>query len=401
MIALQNVTDAAARLSGQIVQTPFLQSQVLSAITGAQIYVKFENHQFTASFKERGALYRLSKLDERLRRRGVIAMSAGNHAQGVAYHGKRLGIPATIVMPAATPLTKIENTRAHGADVIVEGASLLEAYATVKRLELERGLTLIHPYDDPDVIAGQGTVALEMLTAQPDLDAIIVPVGGGGLIAGVAVAVKAVSPDTEIFGVQASSYPSMRNAFHGETTTIGGGTLAEGIAVEHPGRLTTDIARQLVSDILLVDETTLERAVALYVNVEKTVAEGAGAAGLACVLAHRERFQGRKIGLILSGGNVDPRLLASILMRELIRERRITTIRLPIEDQPGSLARVTSSLSGAGANVIEVQHTRTHLAFPAKVADIELTFETRDWKHADRVIEAVRNAGFTPTVVSV
>jgi threonine dehydratase len=303
-------------------------------------------------------------------------------------------------MPAATPLTKIEHTRSHGAEVIVSGNSLVEAYNIAKQLEQDSGLTFIHPYDDADVIAGQGTVAIEMLTDQPRLDAIVVPVGGGGLIAGVSLAVKALSPHTDVFGVQASGFPAMRNLLRGEDTQAQNKTLAEGIAVEHPGSIATEIVRNLVSDILLVDEAALERAVALYLNVEKTVAEGAGAAGLAGVLSQPDRFRDRKVGLILSGGNIDSRLLASIIMRELVRERRITTIRLPIEDRPGFLARVTSSLSEAGANVIDVQHHRTHLAFPAKVADIELTFEAQDCQHSDRVVEAVRQAGFVPTVVS-
>jgi threonine dehydratase len=400
MISLHDIETAAGRLQGRLVHTPFLPCRVLSQITGARLFVKFENHQFTASFKERGALNKLLELDAVAKSRGVALMSAGNHAQGVAFHAQQLGIPATVVMPRATPTVKVESTRAHGAEVILAGDSLADAAAEAARVTAERGLTFIHPYDDPAVMAGQGTVALEMLAAQPGLDALVVPIGGGGLIAGVATAVKALSPRTEVIGVQAALYPSMPRALAGESDAGGGNTIAEGIAVKYAGQLTREVVRARVDDILLVEEADIERAIALYLNVEKTVAEGAGAAALAAVLAHGDRFRGRTVGLILSGGNIDPRLLASVLMRELVREQRVVTIRFPVADQPGLLAKVTAAMSSAGANILEIQHFRTLLATPAKEADVQLTFEARDSGHALAVVDAVRQAGFAPAIVS-
>lgn len=398
MIELRDVQDAAGRLAGRVVNTPFLHSRVLSQVTGADIHVKFENHQFTASFKERGALNRLLLLSPRERARGVAAMSAGNHAQGVAYHARQLAIPATIVMPLATPTVKVEHTRAHGAEVVLAGASLAEAQEEAARLTAERGLTFIHPFDDEGVMAGQGSVALEMLAGQPGLEVVVVPIGGGGLISGVATAIKGLAPHIQVVGVQAADYPSMVLALRGDPPAGGGNTIAEGIAVKYPGLLTREVVRERVDEVLLVSEADLEHAIALYLSVEKTVAEGAGAAGLAAVLAHPDRFRGLRVGLIISGGNIDPRLLASVIMRELVRDGRIVTLRVPIADQPGLLARVTGCMSAAGANILEVQHRRTLLNLPAKEAVVELTFEARDRAQAEDIVAAVRAAGFAPTL---
>ncbi len=399
MIELDDVRAAERRLSPRLRPTPFLPSRVLSELTGAQIMVKFENHQFTASFKERGALNKLLTLDPSQTRRGVSAMSAGNHAQGVAYHARQLGIPATIIMPASTPTVKVEHTRAHGATVILAGETLAEASEEAARITEEKGLTFIHPYDDPEVMAGQGTVALEMLDVCPDLDVIVSPIGGGGLVSGVATAAKGIRPDIEVLGVQAACYPSMLCELRGEPLQGGGNTIAEGIAVKYPGRLTSEVVRARVDAVLLVEEAQLEEAVALYLFIEKTVAEGAGAAALAAVLSRPERFRGRKVGLILSGGNIDPRLLASVITRQLIREGRIVTLRIPLSDRPGGLAKVTAVLRDFGANIMEIQHHRTLLALPAKEASIEITFESRDREHARAVVDALRAAGFAPAIV--
>jgi threonine dehydratase len=400
MIGLGDIEAARARIGDQILVTPCLEARVLSQIAGAQVFVKFENLQFTASFKERGALNKLATLSAAERKRGVAAMSAGNHAQGVAFHAQRLGIPALIVMPRATALTKIENTRAHGAEVLLVGDTLAEAQAEALALAKARGMTFIHPYDDPLVIAGQGTVALEMLEAQPDLQTVIVPIGGGGLMAGVATALRALAPGIEIIGVQVASHPAMREAMTGEHLTSSGPTIADGIAVKQPGELTRAIIAENVDEILLVPEWAIEKAVALFLNVEKTVAEGAGAAALACLLAHPARFENRRVGLILSGGNIDARLLASVLMRELVREKRIVTARIPLADRPGLLARVTGAIADAGANIIEVQHQRTWLALAANEATVDIVFEARDAAHADEVLATLTARGFQPAIVS-
>ncbi|HEY1721458.1 MAG TPA: threonine ammonia-lyase [Magnetospirillaceae bacterium] len=399
MIGLDEVRAAAARLTGHLSPTPLVASRVLSEIADAEIAIKFENLQFTASFKERGALNRLLTLSPEERARGVCAMSAGNHAQAVAYHAHRLAIAATIVMPTFTPFVKVDLTRRQGAEVVLAGETLADAGAEALRLAAARGLTFVHPYDDELVIAGQGTVALEILEARSDIDTLVVPIGGGGLISGIATAAKAIRPDIRVVGVQAASYPSMLCALKGEALVGDGNTIAEGIAVKYPGKFTTAIVRERVDEILTVDEPALEHAIALYLNVEKTVAEGAGAAALAAVLTHRDKFRGRKIALLLSGGNIDPRLLASVLMRELVRERRIVTVRVPIHDRPGALARITAAVAGAGANIIEVRHQRTLLALPAKDAALELTFEAHDHKHTEAVIAAMAAAGFHATVV--
>lgn len=398
-IDIEDVRAAHARIAAQLSNTPCLHSRTLSQLTGAEIYIKFENLQFTASFKERGALNRLLQLEDAERRRGVCTMSAGNHGQAVAYHAHRLGIPATIVMPRHTPFVKVQHTRSHGATVVLHGDTLAEAFEYSQRIQSEHGLTFVHPYDDPAVMAGQGTIALEMLAAQPDLQQLVVPIGGGGLISGVAVAAKAVTAGIEIIGVQSTSYPSMPAALAGNEALCHGNTIAEGIAVKYAGLKTREVVRALVDDIVLVDESGLERGIALLLNVEKTVAEGAGAASLAAILAQPERHRGRKVGVILSGGNIDPRLLASVIMRELVREQRIVTLRIPIADQPGALARVTHVIGEQGGNILDVFHRRLSTNVPAKSATLELSFESRDAGHAETIVSAIRAAGFDPAVL--
>jgi threonine dehydratase len=388
------VQAAAATNGSAIIETVCSPSRTLSEICGCNIWLKFENLQFTASFKERGALNRLQALSADERKRGVIAMSAGNHAQGVAYHAKRLGIPTTIVMPVGTPMVKIENTRRHGADVMIRESTLEEAGAFARDHGAANGMTLIHPYDDPLIIAGQGTVGLEMLTAVPELDTLVVPIGGGGLISGIAIAARALKPDLQIVGVQATLYPSMHNAIKDGGLPMRGDTLAEGIAVKAPGRITTGIIRRLVDDIVLVSEPQIERALACLISIEKTVVEGAGATGLAAVLAYPERFAGRNVGLVLSGGNIDTRLIASVLTRELAREGRLTQLTIDIVDRPGQLAAVSVLLAEAGANVIEVSHQRTFSDLPAKATLLGLVIETRDQAHLDQVMATLVAAGF-------
>jgi threonine dehydratase len=389
-----DVQAAAAIIRGEVLASACNQSRTLGEICGCNIWLKFENLQFTSSFKERGALNRLQALSADERRRGVIAMSAGNHAQGVAYHARRLGIPATIVMPVGTPMVKVENTRRHGADIMIREATLEEAGAFARSHGAANGMTLVHPYDDPLIIAGQGTVGLEMLAAVPELDTLVVPIGGGGLISGIAIAARALKPDIRIVGVQAALYPSMHNAIQGHELPMRGDTLAEGIAVKAPGRITTGIIRALVDDILLVTEPQIERALATLISIEKTVVEGAGATGLAAVLAHPERFAGHNVGLVLSGGNIDTRLIASVLTRELAREGRLTQLSIDIVDRPGQLAAVSILLAEAGANVIEVSHQRTFSDLPAKATLLGLVIETRDQAHLDEVMATLVAAGF-------
>jgi threonine dehydratase len=393
-VALADVERAARVLAGAVLNTDFDPSRTLSEIFRCEIWLKFENLQFTASFKERGALNRLTALSAAERACGVIAMSAGNHAQGVAYHARRLGIPATIVMPQATPTVKVENTRGHGARVMLEGPTLEEAAAFAVAYGKQHGLTFIHPYDDRLVIAGQGTIALEMLAAVPALDTLIVPIGGGGLISGMAVAAKAIKPGIEVVGVQAALYPSMYNAIKGTQLPMRGDTLAEGIAVKAPGRITTELVRQLVDDIVLVSEPQLERALSLLISIEKTVVEGAGAAGLAALIAAPERFKGRKVGLVLCGGNIDNRLLASVLTRELAREGRLSEIAIDLTDRPGQLARVAAIIAEAQANIVEVFHQRVFTDLPAKGAILHVVVETRDRGHLEETIASLQAAGF-------
>jgi threonine dehydratase len=393
-VTLDDIEAARGRLTGAIVDTDCDWSRTLSDILGCKVWLKFENQQFTASFKERGALNRLSMLTPSEKKSGVVAMSAGNHAQGVAYHAHRLAIPATIVMPVNTPTVKVVNTRRHGADVVLTGETVEEAAAFAQVHGRERALTFIHPYDDPLVIAGQGTLALEMLGAAPEIDTFVVPIGGGGLIAGIAVAAKALKPGIRLVGVQAELYPSMYNAINGTRLPMRGDTLAEGIAVKAPGRITQAIVRELVDDIVLVSEQEIERAVSLLINIEKTVVEGAGAAGLAAVLKAPERFKGRTLGLVLCGGNIDTRLLASVLARELAREGRLTQLSIDLVDRPGQLGKVADLLGEVGANIVEVSHQRIFSDLPAKAALLELVIETRDRDHLNETVAKLKGAGF-------
>jgi threonine dehydratase len=399
-LTLDDVEAARARISSAVLQTPCDWSRTLSDIVGTKVWLKFENLQFTASFKERGALNRLSMLSSEERKRGVIAMSAGNHAQGVAYHARRLGVPAIIVMPAATPIVKVENTRRHGADVILTGDTLEEA-ATFAYAQAElKGLTFIHPYDDPLVIAGQGTVALEMLGVAPEIETLIVPIGGGGLITGMAIAAKGLKPGMEVIGVEAALYPSMYNKIKGASLPMRGDTLAEGIAVKEPGRITGALVREYVDDIVLVGEELIEHAVSQLINIEKTVVEGAGAAGLAAVLSHRSRFKGKILGLVLCGGNIDARLLASVLTRELARDGRLSQLTIDLVDRPGQLAKVASLLGEAEANIVEVYHQRVFSDLPAKGTLLEVVIETRDRAHLNQTVGQLRSAGFVVEIRS-
>jgi threonine dehydratase len=395
-VTIADIEAARRVIAGAVLRTPMLPAPKLSALTGAEVYVKYENLQVTNSFKDRGALVKLSSLSETERKRGVIAMSAGNHAQAVAYHAARLGIPATIVMPVTTPFVKVAATRSHGAAVVLEGETMAEAQTCCEQLQRERGLTLVHPYDDARIIAGQGTIALEMLEEVEDLDTLVIPIGGGGLIAGNAIAATEVNPLIEIVGAEAALFPSFWNAISGETRPIGGATLAEGIAVKNVGKLTLPIVRELVAEIVLVDEAQLERAVNAYLTLQKTMAEGAGAAGLAAMLAKPERFRGKKVGLILCGGNIDPRILASIMVRELERESRIVSFRLTIPDRPGVLGLIATRFGELGANILEVEHRRLLLDVPAKGAKLDVTVETRDAAHAGEILSVLAAEGYQP-----
>ena len=393
-VTIADIETAAKTIAGAVVNTDFDHSRTLSEMTGAEIWLKFENLQFTGAFKERGALNKLAALSPDERRRGVIAMSAGNHAQGVAYHASRLGIPSTIVMPQGTPTVKVENTRLLGAAVMLEGPTLEDAAAFARDYGQRHGLVFVHPFDDPLVIAGQGTIALEMLDAVPDLDTLVIPIGGGGLAAGMAVAAKARRPSIRIIGVEAALYPSMYNALKGSSLPVRGDTLAEGIAVKNPGVLTEKLLRELVDDIALVSEADLERAVSLLITIEKTVVEGAGAAGLAALLADPHRYKGQKVGLVLCGGNIDTRLLASVLTRELARDGRLTRLMIDIPDRPGQLARVSTVIGDCGANIVEVYHQRVFTDLPAKGTELHLVIETRDRAHLMITVEALKAAGY-------
>ena len=393
-VTLADIQKAAATIAGEILRTPAVAAPALSALTGADIVLKLETLHPTGSFKERGALNKLKSLSPEQRAAGVIAMSAGNHAQGVAYHAQRLGIPATIVMPVGTPMVKIENTRRHGATIILSGQTVEEAGAVAEAHGSAHGITLIHPYDDPLIIAGQGTIGLEMLKAVPALDTLVVPIGGGGLISGIAVAVKSLKPDLRIIGVEAALYPSMYNVIKHAHLPMRGDTLAEGIAVKAPGKIATEVIRALVDDIILVTEMEIERAVAALINIEKTIVEGAGAAGLAAIQAKPALFAGRNVGLVLTGGNIDTRLIASVLTRELAREGRLTQLSLDIVDRPGQLATVATLLAEVGANIIEVSHQRTFSDLPAKATLLQLVIETRDRAHLDDVLIKLSAAGF-------
>lgn len=395
-LTFAQIQAAAERVKGQIERTPCHHSRTLSEITGAEIWVKFENLQFTAAYKERGALNKLLQLTAEERARGVIAASAGNHSQGLAYHASRLGVPVTIVMPVGTPFVKAQQTRAFGAEVVIDGASYEEAQARARAIRDERDLVFVHPFNDIDVIAGQGTIALEMLQDAPDLDVIPVPVGGAGLIAGVATAAKHLKPGISIIGVEPASFPSLTARMRGLGVPNMGQTIAEGIAVRQVGDLGYSIARPLIDDVLLIEEPFFERAVALYCNVEKTVAEGAGSASLAAVLAYPERFRGKKVGLILTGGNIDTRLLASVLTRELVREQRLVSLRFIGDDRPGLLGFVSAIIGASGANIVEVTHNRLSLDVPAKGAEFDIMIETRDQNHTLELIQTLNERGYPP-----
>jgi threonine dehydratase len=395
-VTLAHVEAARRTIAGHVLPTPMLPAPKLSALTEAEVFVKYENLQVTNSFKERGARCKLASLGVDERRRGVITMSAGNHAQAVAYHAAILGIPASVVMPETTPFVKIAATKAYGAEVVLHGETIAESQARAETMAQERHLTWVHPYDDTHVIAGQGTIALEMLETVPDLDTLIIPVGGGGLISGIAVAAKAIAPSIAVIGAEAALYPSFWNALKGGSLPLGGSTLAEGIAVKNVGKLTLPIVRDLVADLVLVTEEHIERAVNAYLTLQKTMAEGAGAAGLAAMLAQPGRFAGRKVGLVLCGGNIDPRILASIMVRELEREDRIVSFRLTIPDRPGVLGQIATVLGRFGANILEVDHKRLFLDVPAKGARLDVTVETRDAAHADEIMRALTAEAFNP-----
>ena len=400
-LTLDDVRAAHARIGDAVVRTPMLKSQTLSQIAGAEIWLKFENLQFTAAYKERGALNALLLMSEEARARGVIAASAGNHSQGLSYHGSRLGVPVTIVMPRTTPAVKVMQTEAVGGDVVLEGDSFDEAYAHARQLEKERGLTFVHPFDDPNVAAGAGTVALEMLEDKPDLDCLVVPIGGGGLMSGMATVAKAINPDIHMVGVEASLFPSMHNVLSGADNPTGGDTLAEGIAVKEPGQFTRAIIAERVDEILLVGEPDLEHTVALLLQIEKTVVEGAGAAGLAAVLANKEKFAGKKIGLPLCGGNIDSRLLATVLLRDLARQGRLARLRIALKDQPGALHKVVSLFERHNINIIEVYHQRVFTKLPAKGLITEIECEARNKSQVDVLIEDMRGTGYDVHLVEL
>jgi threonine dehydratase len=399
MIGLQDIQAAAARLAGQVLETPCVESRTLSQITGAQVYLKFENLQFTASFKERGACNKLAQLIDAQsaggkRIAGVIAMSAGNHAQGVAYHAQRLGLRAVIVMPRFTPGVKVERTRSFGAEVVLHGDTLDEARAHALELAREQDLAFVHPYDDEAIAAGQGTVGLEMLHAVPELEVLVVAVGGGGLIGGIAAAAKAIKPGIQVIGVQTLRFPNMFNAVKHTALPQGGSTIAEGIAVGTPGKITQALIEAYVDDLLLVDEGDIEQAIVMLLEIEKTLVEGAGAAALAALLKEPARFAGRKVGLVLGGGNIDPMLLAAIIQRGMVRAGRLARLRVCARDVPGSLARITAIVSEAGANIDEVHHQRAFTLLAAQNVEIELVVQTRGRQHIDAVLADLHAGGF-------
>jgi threonine dehydratase len=401
LLTIDDVRAAAARIEGAVIRTAMDHSRTLSAITGAEIWLKFENLQFTAAYKERGALNAMLLMGGEKANRGVIAASAGNHAQGLSYHGKRLGIPVTIVMPRNTPTVKIQQTEAVGGTVILFGETFDEAYAHARGLEDEMGLTFVHPFDHPHVAAGQGTVALEMLEQVPDLDMLVIPIGGGGLATGMAVAARAIKPDIALIGVEAELFPSMYNKLRHNELPCGGDTLAEGIAVKEPGEFTSAMLRKYIDDIVLVNESALERAVSLLLQIEKTVAEGAGAAGLAAVLAHPARFKGRKIGIPITGGNIDTRLLANVLLRDLARSGRLARLRLTLQDRPGALFKVMSEFDAHNVNIIEIYHQRIFTHLPAKGLITDIECEARDREQLDALVESLREKGYSVDLVEL
>ena len=395
LLTIDDVRAAAARISGAVVHTPMLHSKTLSKIAGAEIWLKFENQQFTAAYKERGALNALLLMDETSRERGVIAASAGNHSQGLSYHGTRLDVPVTIVMPATTPSVKVMQTESVGGKVEQVGETFDEAYAHARNLEQERGLTFVHPFDHPHIAAGQGTVALEMLEVQPDLDCLVVPIGGGGLMSGMATVARTLNPSIDLVGVQAELFPSMYAHLNGADMACGGNTLAEGIAVKAPGEFTRRIIAELVDEVLLVDEPSLEHAVSLLLQIEKTVVEGAGAAGLAAVLSNPERFAGRRIGLVLCGGNIDTRLLANVLLRDLARSGRMARLRIELQDRPGALFAVMREFNAHNVNIIEIHHQRIFTSLPAKGLFTDIECEARDAAQIGALVDTLRSKGYS------
>jgi len=400
MPSLQDIRDAASRIAGAIVRTPLLHSRTLSGLTGAEVFLKFENQQFTGSFKERGALNKLLSLTPEERARGVIAMSAGNHAQGVAYHAARLGIRAVIVMPKGTPNTKVHGTQVLGADLRLEGETLAEAAAYAHELAGSEQLVFVHPYDDDSVIAGQGTVALEILEDCPDLDCMVVPVGGGGLIAGMATAAKGLNPSIEIVGVEPRRYCAMYQRLAGLPVRVGGDTIAEGLAVRDIGELPLSIVKSLVTEVLLVDEDTIEQAIVALVELEKTVTEGAGATGLAALLTHKARFAGKRVAVPLCGGNIDTRMLSGVLLRGLVRDGRLVRVHVMLPDIAGSLAKVTALIGEAGGNIVEVQHQRVFGTASVKTPEVEFVIETRDANHTTVLVAALESADVRVTLLS-
>lgn len=399
MLTLQDIQAAATRVQGHVLDTPCVESKTLSQIVGAQVFLKFENLQFTASFKERGACNKLVQLSAEEQARGVIAMSAGNHAQGVAYHAQRLGLHAVIVMPRFTPGVKVQRTRGFGAEVVLHGDTLEEARAHAYQLADERSLSFVHPYDDEAVAAGQGTLGLEMLATVPDLDTLVIAVGGGGLISGVATAAKAIRPDIEIIGVQTSRFPAMVNAIQGTQHPQGTSTIAEGIAVGTPGKITQEIVRRLVDDLVLVDEGDIEQAVLMLLEIEKTLVEGAGAAGLAALVRYPERFKGKKVGLVLCGGNIDPLLLAAIIERGMVRSGRLARVKVSARDIPGVLARITAMVADTGANIEEVHHQRAFTMLAAQNVEIELVLQTRGKAHIEEVLQHLHEGGMEAVLI--
>ena len=401
LLDIADVRAAAGRIAGQVVRTPTLHSKTLSKITGAEIWLKFENLQFTAAYKERGALNALLLLDEERRSRGVIAASAGNHAQGLSYHGTRLGVPVTIVMPKTTPTVKVMQTESVGGNVVLEGETFDEAYEHARAMERQFGLTFVHPFDDPAVAAGQGTVALEMLEDVPELDMLAIPIGGGGLLSGMGTAARGLKPDIGLIGVQAQLFPSMYAKLNHVDLPCGGDTLAEGIAVKVPGEFTSGVLARLVDDIVLVDEAALETALALLLQIEKTVVEGAGAAGLAAVMENRERFAGRKVGIVLTGGNIDTRLLANVLLRDLARSGRLARLRLTLQDRPGALFKVMEEFNAHQVNIIEIYHQRIFTHLPAKGLITDIECEARDREQLDSLVHALRAKGYAVSQVEL
>ena len=399
-VTIDDIRQAADEIRGDVVRTPFVHAKRLSKMLGCELYLKLESQQFSGSFKDRGALYRIKNLTDAQKEKGVIAMSAGNHAQGVALHANRMGIPATIVMPETAPFSKIERTRALGAKVILSGETLDDSRKVVDEIVAKDGLTFVHPYDDEHVIAGQGTIGLEMLEDQPDLDAIIVPIGGGGILSGISLAATAINPDIKLYGVEANLFPSMSQAIKHQPATSGGSTMADGIAVKEPGVITREIIDQLVEEIFLVDESQIETAILTLVEEQKVVSEGAGATGVAAILNNPEKFKGKKIATVICGGNIDARMLSGLLMRGLMRDGRLVRIRTEMVDQPGLLAKISSEIGKARGNIIDVMHQRHFYDVPAKMVEIDFIIETRDSEHVDEIVECLSKMGISTRILS-